>query len=40
MHNHREVKIYRNQPIQYCVELGFSVVLIMVVLYMMFWLIP
>ena len=40
MHNHREVKIYRNQPIQYCVELGFSLFLIMAVLYMMFWFIP
>ena len=40
MHNHREVKIYRNQPIQYCVEIGFSAVLIVAVLSMMFWLIP
>ena len=40
MHNHREVKIYRNQPIQYCVELGFSAVLLVAVLSMMFWLIP
>ena len=40
MHNHREVKIYRNQPIQFFVELGFSAVLIVAVLSMVFWLIP
>ena len=40
MDHHREVKIYRNQRIRYCVELGFSVLLIIGVLYMMFWLIP
>ena len=40
MDHHREVRIYRNQPIRYCVELGFSVLLIIGVLYMMFRLIP
>ena len=40
MHNHREVKIYRNHSIQFFVELGFSAVLIVAVLSMMFWLIP
>ena len=40
MHHYREVKIYRNQPIEYCINLGFALSPTITILYMMFWIIP